>query len=71
MRLVRFNLEDFVTNVNWSMKAIFEINGHWIEGILSYSLDNKFGLSVYNFEFDRYLMFDEFIKDITFYVPLD
>ena len=71
MRLVKFNLDDFVTNVDWQMKAIFEINGHWIEGILSYSLDNKFGLSVYNFEFDRYLMFDEFIKDITFYVPLD
>ena len=71
MRLIKFNLKDFVTNVDWNMKGIFEIEGHWIEGILSYSKDSKFELSAYNFEFDRYLTFDEFIKDITFYVPLD
>lgn len=70
MRLVKFNLEDFVTNVDWKMTAIFEIDGHWIEGKL-YCDDGNFSLALYDIDNDSYEYCSYKIKDITFYMPLD
>ena len=70
MRLIKFNLEDFVTNVDWNMTALFEIDGHWIEGKLYYANGN-FSLAIYNIDNDSYDYCSDRIDDITFYVPLD
>lgn len=67
----KFNINDFVTTEDWTMKAIFLVDGHWVEGILEYKLKMHF-LKVYDFRSDTFeSAVSEIIDKITNYIVLE
>ena len=66
----KFNLNDFITTENWTMTAIFEIDGHWVEGKLYYD-DGDFTLALYCLDYDSYDYCSDRIEEIANYILLD
>ena len=71
MKIEKFNLDDFVTNEDWSMKALLNISDHWVEGVLIHTLDDGFNVEWYDLDFDCYKILDFEWNEIKFYIPLD